>query len=205
MEEKKNYKLSNKHEELKIPFKDIDNNDEFSNDDNTMNKFKKPILKKPGKTLLIKLFNNSVLNDSDIDNLEGLVNKSDQKTNGNIFLLFDNVNNSLAALKKIKNMSSNYKVKFSYYKVFFTINGLIETSDYNETKKLIIDHVSNVTNSNVLYCKLYCKDNKYLGCGDLTIDTLDGLNKLLSKESEFKDFKLNDLSGTFYKFNIKKK
>ena len=36
--------------------------------------------------------------------------------------------------------------------------------------------------------KLYKKDNKYMGCGDFTIDTLEGMNKLVSKESTIKDF-----------------
>jgi len=205
--EKKNTKYkteSNLSEPLEETNDLLNDNDEESNEENkNFNKFKKN-LKKPGKTLLVKLFNNESLKDSDLNSLEGLENKSDQKENGIIFLIFDTVNNSLSALKKIKSLYPNCRIKFSYYKIFFTINGLTSESDYNINKKIIMDYVSSISMANVLYCKFYCKDNKYLGCGDLTIDTLEGLNKLISKDNGLKDYKLDDISGSFYRFNVKK-
>jgi len=56
-----------------------------------------------------------------------------------------------------------------------------------------------------LYYKLYKKDkDSYLGCGDLTIDTKDGMDKLLQSES-LKEYTLTvdktDYTGQFYQFN----
>ena len=68
---------------------------------------------------------------------------------------------------------NKYIVRYSYYKLFFTIIGLNDNSDYNTIKKELIDHISKDTNIQVLYCKFYCKNNKYLGCGDITVDTLN--------------------------------
>jgi hypothetical protein len=211
MEYKQKIKSSN-IDELSTPMEkyksDHFDDPDFENEDNTnftdyKNKMKKT-LKKPGLTLLVKSFNGSFFKEEDFTNLKGLVNKSDSKTNETIFLVFDTVNNALTALKMIKLLSPDYRVKFSYYKLFFTINGLLDSSDYNEVKKAISTYVTNISNSNVLYCKLYCKDNKYLGCGDITIDTLEGLNTILSKDSGLKDYKLDSLSGSFYRFNSKK-
>jgi hypothetical protein len=53
-----------------------------------------------------------------------------------------------------------------------------------------------------------------MGCGDFTIDTLEGMNKLVSKESTIKDFTIGNnilkesdsfnLTCSFYRFNSKK-
>ena len=64
--------------------------------------------------------------------------------------------------------------------------------------------VTDKTKSSVLYCKFYRKENKYLGCGDFTIDTIDGMNTLLSKDGGIKDYTIGQLSGTFYRYNGKK-
>ena len=111
--------------------------------------------------------------------------------------------NSLEKLRT--NSFGKYLVRFSYYKLFFTIIGLDDKIDYNTAKKGLTDFISKNSNIQVLYCKFYCKDKKYLGCGDLTVDTLEGMNKLLSKTDGFKEFSFDNLSGIFYKFNNKKK
>ena len=58
--------------------------------------------------------------------------------------------------------------------------------------------------ASVLYCKLYKKDNKYIGCGDCTIDTMEGMNMLLNKDTNLKDFTVGSYSGTFFRYNNKK-
>ena len=64
------------------------------------------------------------------------------------------------------------------------MNGLSDQSDYNSIKKSHIDYITEQTGTEVLYYKLYKKDkDSYLGCGDLTIDTKDGMDKLLQEES----------------------
>ena len=123
----------------------------------------------------------------------------------NCVLIVDTPPDALSALINLKK-KSNLLVNFSYYKIFFTIKGLNtnDTSDYNQVKKDLIEFVNNEVQANVLYCKLYCKNNKYIGCGNLTVDTLDSMLMLLSKNSNLKDFSFKSYTGSFYKFTEKK-
>ena len=91
-------------------------------------------------------------------------------------------------------------------KTFITKEFLIYNIDRinEDQKKDLIEFVNNEVQANVLYCKLYCKNNKYIGCGNLTVDTLDSMLMLLSKNSNLKDFSFKSYTGSFYKFTEKK-
>ena len=158
----------------------------------------KKSVKKPGRTLLVKTSGDV----SHFDTLVGLVGKSETKSTSSHFLTFDTVENAVNAYRKLKS-DSQYKVKYSYYRVFFKMSGLEDSTDYNDVKKQLSEFVSSNTLSNVLYCKFYRKNNKYLGCGDFTLDTLSGMSKLLSKEGGLKDYSFDKYSGTFYRYNNK--
>jgi len=191
--------------EDKVPLVEVEVSDDDKSVKNNFNKTKK-IVRKAGRTLLIKVLNEISTFDNDLTfNLDGLLNKTNFSNNKTMFLTFDSIDNSIKALKQLRLKSTNiFSVKFSYYKLFFTITGLNDNiNDYNIYKKSLIDHISNNTNINVLYCKFYCKNNKYMGCGDLTVDTIDGMNKLLSKDNGLKEFKVDNFSGVFYRFNKK--
>ena len=191
---------------IETNIENLSNESDIVSDNLNKSDFKnKKQVRKIGKTLLIKLLNNTTFDESHLTDINGIINKSDLKNNSLFFLIFDTPTNALLGLKSLKNKSSNYKIKFSYYKLFFTINGLNDNSSYDDTKKGLINYIQNLTNSNVLYCKLYCKNKKYLGCGDVTLDTLDGINMLLSKDSGLKYFTIESLSisGTFFRFNSK--
>ena len=158
-------------------------------------------VKKIGRTLLIKILPHYTFNDSLIENLTGLVNKTNITTTRILFLTFNTNINALNALKQLKPHSyNNFYIKFSYYKLFFTLHGLTAETNYTETKKKLIEYISSKSDIQILYCKFYCKDNNYLGCGDLTVDTFDGMNKLLSKENGLKEFAFDNLSGVFYTY-----
>lgn len=167
---------------------------------------KKRFIRKAGRTLLVTFpnLNNSTVNYENLFNsttYEGLQNTSTK--NNNLFLTFDNITNSVKAYKKLRQEHSEWRVKFSYYRVFFTMVGLSNNNDYNTVKQSLVTFVSDKTNTNVLYCKFYRKDNNLLGCGDLTVDTIDGMNMLLNKEDGLKEFSFDSFSGTFYRFNDK--
>jgi hypothetical protein len=156
-------------------------------------------MRKPGRTLLVK----SLINNMDctlFDAFIGLQSKTETKSSNSYFLTFDTVAHATLAYLTLQS-DSTYRVKYSYYRVFFTMNGLTDETDYNQVKQNLSDHVLANTKSEVLYCKFYRKDNKFLGCGDFTVDTLDSMNSLLSKESGLKDFTFGSYSGTFYRFN----
>ena len=48
-------------------------------------------------------------------------------------------------------------------------------------------------------------NSNYLGCGDLTVDTLETMLELISKSSVLKNFTFNKYTGSFFKFNNKNK
>jgi hypothetical protein len=152
-------------------------------------------VRKAGRTLLVR-------GTQSFDNLVGLQNSTETKTTNSFFLTFDTVENALTAYNQLRS-DSNVQVKFSYYRVFFTMEGLSDVSDYSQVKNGLVQWVESNASTQVLYCKLYRKDSKYIGCGDFTIDTLSGLNKLLSKDGGLKQFTFNNLSGTFYRYNNK--
>ena len=161
-------------------------------------------MKKISRTILIKSINNDNLNPDLFNKYEGILKVSTSKNNNLLFLTFDKIENSLNAFKLLKN-NKDLHIKFSYYKIFFTINGLTNTTNYNDIKKELIEYLNTqVNNINILYCKFYYRNNKYLGCGDLTVDTLESLITILSKELKIKEFSFKSYSGTFYKFTNKK-
>lgn len=161
---------------------------------------KETVVTKPGRTLLVKSSSNNQLKESLFSGLVGLKSKSATKTSNSYFLNFDTVENSAAALAVLET-KPECMAKYSYYRVFFTMNGLTDTTDYNTVKKELTDYVSNRTSSPVLFCKFYRKDSKYLGCGDMTVDTLEAMNTLLSKEDGQKEYTFGSYTGSFYRYN----
>jgi hypothetical protein len=158
--------------------------------------------RKAGRTLLLK---NPTGTNVSYDTLEGLQHKSETKTTNSVFLTFDTVENSLKAYKQLRSEQSETRVKFSYYRLFFTIEGLTDTTDYTTVKQELTKWVESKASTNMLYCKLYRKDSKYIGCGDFTVDTLSGMNTLLNKDDGLKEFSFGPFKGTFYRFNNTKK
>ena len=203
----KNIKENNKISDNEISDNEMTDNkitdnkilDKFNTYDNYYNKIK---LKKISRTILIK--SDNYLDSNLFNKYEGILKVYPTKNNKLLFLTFDTIDNSLNTFKLLKKNKDLY-VKFSYYKIFFTINGLNNTTNYNEIKKDLINYLTDkVNNINILYCKFYYKNNTYLGCGDLTIDTFDSLISILSKEQQNKEFSFKSYSGIFYKFTEKK-
>lgn len=156
-------------------------------------------VRKPGRTLLVKSVSGTV-DSTMFDAFVGLQSKTETKSSNSYFLTFDTVEHATLAYSTLYS-DSTYRVKYSYYRIFFTMNGLTDDTVYNQVKQNLSDHVFTNSKSEVLYCKFYRKGDKYLGCGDFTVDTLDGMNNLLSKDGGLKDFTFGSYSGTFYRFN----
>lgn len=165
---------------------------------------KKKVTRKPSRTLLLKEKNSSD-NTSWFDKLPGLLNHSKTDNTGSHFLTFDNIENSQNALKVLKtDHDDKFMGKYAHYKIFFTMTNLDKDSDYNQIKENHIKFVENNAKGNVLYYKLY-RNNGFLGCGDLTVDTKDTLDLLLSQD-KFKEFDIgNGNTGIFYKYNRRDK
>ena len=157
----------------------------------------KNTVKKSGRTLLVTV-SECKLPQEETSNLIGLVNKVVTKTEKSMFLMFDTIENAVSGFRFLRTLGNDFRVKFSYYRVFFKLSGLTDTTDYNTIKTQFSDAIEDMTHSSVLYCKFYKKDDKYIGCGDLTLDTIEGMNKLISlKEGLTFDTHV----GNFYRFN----
>lgn len=143
-------------------------------------KVAKRFVRKPGKTLLVKPLEESV-NTNELETLfsgsKGFKEKVKTKT-GSYFVVFDSLENSANALKELRKNFNDVLVKYSHYRVFFTMKGLSEESDYNEVKKSHIKFVEENTNGSVLYYKIYRDENGYISCGDFTLDTKESLDSL---------------------------
>jgi hypothetical protein len=153
---------------------------------------KKKVVRKTGRTILI-----NTETEVSTEGLSGLQNNI-FTNKGTQFLIFDTVENSVAAFKHYRD--NNNKVKFAHYKLFFTMSGLEDDTDYNVIKKIHVEWIKEKVDSDVLYYKQYKKNGKYIGCGDLTIDTKEAMDKLLNKD-EMKNYEFDKYAGTYYRYN----
>jgi len=160
----------------------------------------KKMVRKAGRTLLVSPTNNSTKNETIFNKLTGL-STNHSTENGSFFLTFDTVQNALDSFSYLRQNHPEIRVKFARYQIFFTISGLNSSSDYSVVKQNITNFVEKEAGANVLYFKLYRKGDKYLGCGDFTIDTKDAMDKLLKKEGSLKNYTIGELTGTFYRYN----
>jgi len=163
-------------------------------ENNNTNNLKKTI-RKAGRTIVLRTTENL-----STEGLTGLLQHNDLQ-NGKHFLVFDTIDNSKSAFKTLKN-NAKLSVRFAYYRVFFTMNGIDENADYTQLKKTHMDWLTQNSGAQVLYYKQYMKDNKFLGCGDFTVDTKDSMDKLLEKEG-LKNYSFDSYTGTYYRYNKK--
>lgn len=170
-------------------------NESKQNETSEKSSFKSIDEPKVGRTLLVKASQNNNLEESDFNAFDGLLSKFKTKSDNSYFLTFNTLDNAQKAYS-VLNKNAQLRVKYSYYRTFFTMKGLTPESDYNQVKKELSDYVKTKSGCDVLYCKFYRKDNNYIGCGDLTVDTLEGMNSLLNNEFSFSSY-----SGTFYRYN----
>jgi hypothetical protein len=154
----------------------------------------KKMIRKPGRTLVVK--SSDPVSTTSFTGLQNSV----QTSNGSQFFVFDTVDNASSAFKSLKEL--NHKVKFAHYRLFFTMNGLDDNVSYNDLKTQHINWIVANSDADVLFYKQYRKGGKFLGCGDLTIDTKESMDKLLDKDG-LKNYTFDKYSGTFYRFNKK--
>lgn len=151
----------------------------------------KKIIHKASRTLIIKSEN-----DISIEGLVGLQNSVKTNNNSNFFV-FDTLENSKNAFKFFK--SINEKVRFAYYRIFFTMVGLDEKSNYNDIKLEHVKWIIDNSDGDVLYYKQYRNTGKFLGCGDFTIDTKESMDKILNNDN-LKNYSFGIYSGINYKY-----
>ena len=158
--------------------------------------------RKAGRTLLVKPESES-FDSSVFASLEGLTNQHHTDKSNAHFLTFDTVGNAVNAYRHFrKEHSDDVRVKFAHYRVFFTLQGLTEEHDYSDVKTAHMNFVRDNTSGRVLYYKLYRKNDSYIGCGEMTLDTKESFDKLVGGESEHKNFTVVEgVTGVHYRYN----
>ena len=173
------------------------------------------LLRKPGKTLLMKSRSGSTSDEvlvKSTESLKGLVKPPVKTKTNSYFLCFDTIENASAAFQELDSSLNSGKnkdvlVKYAHYRLFFKIEksggtNLSNDDDYNLIKESHIKHIESNTNGKVIYWKLYKNGDSYLGCGDYTVDTLECLEHQLDPEKG-KTFKFGEFEGVNYKYNKK--
>jgi hypothetical protein len=154
----------------------------------------KKVIRKASRTLVVNSENNV-----STEGLTGLVS-SVKSNNNSYFFVFDTVENSKASFKTLK--TNNYKVRYAYYRIFFTMNGLDENASYNDLKEQHTQWITANSNAQVLYYKQYRNGGKFLGCGDFTVDTKESMDKLIDKDN-LKNYSFDKYTGVNYRYNKK--
>lgn len=153
------------------------------------------VIRKAGRTIVLRTTENF-----STEGLTGLLQHNDLQ-NGKHFLVFDTIDNSKTAFKTLRS-NAKLSVRFAYYRIFFNMNGIEADADYSQLKKQHSEWLAENSGANVLYYKQYMKDNKFIGCGDFTVDTKESMDKLLDKDG-LKTYSFGVYSGTYYRYNKK--
>jgi hypothetical protein len=163
------------------------------------------VASKPGRTLLVKP-NTDNFDESVFTKMDGLSEEPHKsgKTNS-WFLTFKTFESSEAAYKVLSEMD-NLRVKYALYKVYCKFENLSDNNDYNDVKHTHTNLIESEHEGKVLYYKLYRKNDKYLGCGELTVDTKKTFDYLLNTDDGMKKVSLgNDLLVTHFRFQRRQK
>ena len=117
---------------------------------------------------------------------------------GSKFVTFDTVENAQSAFETLN--ESDVRVKYSHYKMYFQIKEFDdEEVSYDGLKVKVIDAIKDADkDAEVLYFRNYKKSDKLTGCGVVTFDTIDTLNKLVTK----REIDMGDDTINCYRFNL---
>jgi hypothetical protein len=155
---------------------------------------------KAGRTLLVKP-SGSQFNASVFDELVGRQSTHHTEKSNSYFITFATPQESLTALKTLKTKhGQTLRVKFAHYRIFFKIEGLTNESDYNTIKKAHTELITKNNITNVLFYRLYRKNDSFIGSGDLTVDTKEGFDNLVDTE-KLKNFTISEsVKGVHYRY-----
>tara|TARA_Y100000589_G_C26840417_1_gene501744 strand:+ start:131 stop:667 length:537 start_codon:yes stop_codon:yes gene_type:complete len=149
--------------------------------------------RRPGRTLVI----NNPEKEYSLQGYDGILNTF-KTEKGAHFVIFNTVSNAENALNDLK--ESGVRVKYSYYKLFVKTSGLdLENLTYDQLKEKVLSKLKSIdSNIEVLYFKLYKRQNKLSGSGDLVLDLKEHLDALV----ELKNVELDNGSLSLYRYVI---
>jgi len=153
--------------------------------------------RRPSRTLLVNDSTKSI----DISTFTGLI--SNEKTNSNsIFLEFSTIEEAVQAFEQLKN--DDIRVKYAYYKLFIKFTSPVKEISYDVLKEKAKEVLqSDISDINVVYFKLYKRNNELIGCGEVTVDRLGDVEKLIKRSFEGQNDNSN-LTFDIYRFRLNK-
>jgi hypothetical protein len=123
------------------------------------------------------------------------LNNMDKSPQGNVFLVFDTLENSRKAFKDLRLNKVN--CKYSYYKLFFKSSNLDTSKNYDELKGSFLSLLNEkVPGINVLYFKYYRRNGQFTGSGDFVVDRKVDCDALVTNRT----LKSGENEFTFYRF-----
>lgn len=157
-----------------------------------------------GRTLLLDSSMESNKTSVLLKELDGLNKHHYSEKSGKYFLEFKTRENSVSAYEKLSSLDK-CRVKYCNYDIFVKYKNLNSNDvDYQALGNKHTEWIEKNTGANVLRYKPYRKGDKYLGCGQITIDTKDSFDLLTSSEG-LRSFSFGEVSGTHYKYNKQKR
>lgn len=130
---------------------------------------------KAGKTIIISKHNdnNNVFN-------EFTSNIKLNKINQSLFIESKDINTSISLFNKLK--ENNIECRYANYRMFLIIDSDFENLSYDQIKNSIKEQLYTINSSlNILYFKLYKKDNRLTGNGHIVVDNFDDLKNIVNK------------------------
>lgn len=130
---------------------------------------------KAGKTIIISKYNdnNNVFN-------EFTSNIKLNKINQSLFIESKDINTSISLFNKLK--ENDIECRYANYRMFLIIDSDFENLSYDQIKNVIKEQLYTINSSlNILYFKLYKKDNRLTGNGHIVVDNFDDLKNIVNK------------------------
>jgi hypothetical protein len=153
-----------------------------------------PSNRRPSRTLLV----NDTTKFIDVSTLSGLL--SNEKTNSNsIFLEFSSIEDATQAFEKLQ--AENVRVKYAYYKLFIKFTSPVKNLSYDFLKDVSKTTLHNdISDINIVYFKLYKKATELIGCGEVTVDRIGDVDKLIKRSFGNE----NNITFDIYRFRVNK-
>lgn len=129
---------------------------------------------KAGKTIIISKYEEKE------DMFEQFSNVKLNKINKSLFIESKDLQTSISIFNKLK--ENNIDCRYANYRMFLIIDSDFEKLTYDEIKNNIKEQLYSLNqNLNILYFKLYKKENRLTGNGHIVLDNYDDLKNIVNK------------------------
>ena len=137
---------------------------------------------KAGKTIIISKYtdNTNFFNEFSSNIKLNQINQS-------LFIESKDINTSISLFNKLK--ENKIECRYANYRMFLIIDSDFEKLSYDQIKNIIKEQLYAINPKlNILYFKLYKKENRLTGNGHIVVDNFDDLKNIVNKIHVKNDF-----------------